>query len=500
MSKFDVHHDNMASSALEEKIIKIKLQNEEIRRRHEEVEADKKNAAKLNALVKMVPSDDWPERKEPPEFSAPPKITQKQKALNKEHNDRPPQHYSGIQDRLGKKDHKFAQGDGPPPDPKYNFLADSEREIRITDNSRVDESKNRSRNKASRGSKKRGGDSGGGSRDAYFKDNRGPHAFYSREEALPEYEAWRAERNRIDEARISRQKTAEGNWRREWDSNKTNVEKDPLRKGDSNRKESNNYDRRNNHYDSDYSNRGHGGSRTYHGSQKNHNQDYRRSHHEQIHEYKRQLDNKPPLSPNDDRTVTATDKSIKVTLNHGNQTKGPVMSVKVNSPSIAGTGRVGPRQKSRVTYSSQSDADVTVHELNNFSRQKSFDEKTAGAYFNSGQKSTPKSPFSQRKKDSNSKSAYNQRKEFKNDESSTRTKIAIKTTYSQRNESKDQRQLNNLSSKVQRIQKRSQKQCVINKEESLSISDEAIPCEYNPDKSFSAREDVNKEKLDTEYE
>lgn len=36
----------------------------------------------------------------------------------------------------------------------------------------------------------------------------------------PEYEAWRAERNRIDEARINRQKTAEGNWRREWDNNK----------------------------------------------------------------------------------------------------------------------------------------------------------------------------------------------------------------------------------------------------------------------------------------
>lgn len=57
----------------------------------------------------MVPSDDWPERKEPPEFSAPPKNVQKQKSLNKEHSDRLPQHYSSIQDRLGKKDHKFNQ-------------------------------------------------------------------------------------------------------------------------------------------------------------------------------------------------------------------------------------------------------------------------------------------------------------------------------------------------------------------------------------------------------
>ncbi|CAG2061962.1 unnamed protein product, partial [Timema podura] len=36
----------------------------------------------------------------------------------------------------------------------------------------------------------------------------------------PEYEAWRAERNRIDQDRINRQKTAEGHWRREWDNEK----------------------------------------------------------------------------------------------------------------------------------------------------------------------------------------------------------------------------------------------------------------------------------------
>ena len=48
------------------------------------------------------------------------------------------------------------------------------------------------------------------------RTNRGSH----RDEHQPEYEAWRAERNRIDEDRISRQRTAEGNWRREWDNNK----------------------------------------------------------------------------------------------------------------------------------------------------------------------------------------------------------------------------------------------------------------------------------------
>lgn len=116
-----------------------------------------------------MPSDDWPERKEPPEFSAPPTKTQKPKILNKElHNDRQPQHYLGIQDRPQRKEHKFSQGNGPPPDPKYNFLADSEREMRLTDDSRLDEDKNRSRVKAARGAPRRRG-AGGANRDAYFK-------------------------------------------------------------------------------------------------------------------------------------------------------------------------------------------------------------------------------------------------------------------------------------------------------------------------------------------
>ncbi|OXU27539.1 hypothetical protein TSAR_016186 [Trichomalopsis sarcophagae] len=491
----------MASVELEEKINKIRLQNEEIRRRYEEVEADKKHAAKQNALVQMVPSDDWPERKEPPEFSSPPKNVQKQKSLNKEHNDRLPQHFSSIQDRLGKKDHKFTQGNGPPPDPKYNFLADSEREMRAGDDGRTDEEKNRARNKASRGGpRRRGGDrggSGGGSREAFFKDNRGPQAFHSKEESLPEYEAWRAERNRIDEARINRQKTAEGNWRREWDSNKTNIEKDSSRKGDLNRKDSNMYERRSNHYDSDYSNRGHGGSRTYHGSQKNHgHQDYRRPHHEQSHEYKRQPDNKPPLSPTEDRTVTASDKSIKVTVNPANQPKGTVMSVKVNSPSIAGTGRVGPRQKSRITYSSQSDAEGSNQEYNNFARQKSFDEKTAGANFNNGSKSAPKSPFTQRKKEGNSKFPYPQKKEFRNDESSTRSKNPTKSMYPQKTETKDQRLTNNSVSKSQRNQKRNNKSAG-DKLENLAFSnDDALPSEYQPDKSSNNATDLKSNNSD----
>lgn len=57
------------------------------------MEEDKKNAAKLNALVQMVPSTDWPERKEPPEYSNPPKATNKQKSAAKEQSEHGQQHH-----------------------------------------------------------------------------------------------------------------------------------------------------------------------------------------------------------------------------------------------------------------------------------------------------------------------------------------------------------------------------------------------------------------------
>lgn len=78
----------------------------------------------------------------------------------------------------------------------------------------------------------------------------------------------------------------------------------------------------------DHSNRGYAGTRTYHGSQKIHSsQDYRRPH-EPSHDHKKQTDDKQPLSPTEDRTITTSDKNIKVTIGHGTQMKGPLMSVK----------------------------------------------------------------------------------------------------------------------------------------------------------------------------
>lgn len=130
----------------------------------QEVEEDKKKAAKLNALVQMVPSTDWPERKEPPEFTNPPRTNNKSKPA-KEHHEHSHQYQPASAE--GRKSHTFAQvcannlsqfavcrfapliclthrlarntllqGQGPPPDPKYNFLADAEREEGTVENAK----------------------------------------------------------------------------------------------------------------------------------------------------------------------------------------------------------------------------------------------------------------------------------------------------------------------------------------------------------------------------
>ncbi|EFN60917.1 hypothetical protein EAG_06028 [Camponotus floridanus] len=318
----------MAASALEEKINKIRQQNEEIRRRHEEVEEDKKNAAKLNALVQMVPSTDWPERKEPPEFSNPPRTNNKSKPA-KEHHEHI-QHHSVSGE--GRKVHTFAQGQGPPPDPKYNFLADAEREEGNMEN--ITDNPSSKGQKHSKGTfrKKSGG------KDGMQKDYR-VNRSHRRDEHQPEYEAWRAERNRIDEDRISRQRTAEGNWRREWDNDKAHIVNEMMRTeaklGDYVKKDHKDFDRRH---------------------------------------------------------------------------------VNVNSPSIAGTGRVGPRQRSRVTYSSHSDVEMVSPDTESFSHPKSYEDKTKGIYHDMQKFSNSRKSQPPKKKDFSNKSPFFRKKEIKRED------------------------------------------------------------------------------------
>ncbi|XP_076303100.1 uncharacterized protein LOC143221564 isoform X2 [Lasioglossum baleicum] len=427
----------MTSNALEEKINKIRQQNEEIRRRHQEVEEDKKNAAKLNALVQMVPSSDWPERKEPPEFSNPPKAKPK---LAKEKHEYTMQAHPVE----GKKIHSFAHGEGPPPDPKYNFLADSEREEPGTEYTK-EPSGNKSHNKVMRGNFKA---KRGGRENHMQKDNKVYKGNY-RDESQPGYDAWRAERNRIDEDRISRQRTAEGNWRREWDNDKMHIIDDVAKKatrstlGDFAKKDHKDSDRRYHSNNNEYISHSRGGRGASHrGTSKNYYGNYDNRSHNMYDQHRNNVTMpvKPPLSPtSEERTVIATDSSIKVTVNQGNTSKGPVMSVKVNSPSIAGTGRVGPRQRTRVTYS-HSDADAPVPESEPFNRQKSFEDKSKGTYFNNPKSPNVKRSHSQKKKEGEAKYPY-QRKEIwreEGDANSPRYHENEYRTYTSRNIQKSQ--------------------------------------------------------------
>lgn len=445
----------MAFSELEERISKIRQQNEEIKRRHEEVEEDKKNAAKLNALVQMVPSTDWPERKEPPEYSNPPKATHKQKSATKEQSEHVQQHHPN--DRR--------KGEGPPPDPKYNFLADAEREEYSVPNQR-DNTGNKNHNRSVRGNfKKRGMGREGQQRGRTYH---GAH----RDEHKPEYEAWRKERNRIDEDRISRQKTAEGNWRREWDNDKAHLVNE-ISKGEG-KVTLGDFTKKDGRYSDGSGYAGHNRGayhKSYRGSPRNfhNNHDY---HHMNSYDQHNHDMSSMPLSV-DERTVVATDKSIKVTLNQSNMTKGPVMSVKVNSPSIAGTGRVGPRQRTRVTYSSHSDMDTNTYESGSFSRQKSFEDKTKGNHYNNVQR-TPslRRPQSQKKKENGAKSPFSQRKEFRKEASSANSSKHYENGSQQnfvRKEYKDSQKFH-YPPKSSRT---SQKNTKISKDDSVSVTNES---------------------------
>ncbi|XP_043277356.1 uncharacterized protein [Venturia canescens] len=408
----------MASLALEEKINKIRLRNEEIKRRYEEVEADKKNAAKLDALAKPILQEDWPTRKEPPEFSGPVKQNSKPKQSIRRHNDQPPHHYIGTGE--GKKNHTFADGQGPPPDPKYNFLADSEREEPGNETS-VDSDRNRGRNKTTRGGFKRRGSG----RDWHAKEHWNQHE-PSGNTSHPDYEAWRAERNRIDEARISRQRTAEGNWRREWDNDKFHLADDVTKRenrislGDvALRQEYNENDK---HYRS---------PRTT--SRISHQSNSRESH--QVSSWSESKKNHSGGAENEKRVVIASEKSIKILLNPQGPmaSKSSVMSVKVSSPNIAGTGRVGPRQRPRVMYSSQLEHVDSSHvnEGPSIGRQKPNDENTKVRNFEAHKILSPKNVHERRGKSDGKNSSSGKKEEFEGTPKSVR-KDSQKSPHAQK--------------------------------------------------------------------
>lgn len=203
---------------LQERMEKIRIRNEELLRRHAEIEADKRNADLLSSTAVMdsasrkatatPPASGGDQARE----SKPAKREPRVKPL-------PPRE---APDQQQQRQQRLSSEEGPPPDPGFRFLADRMRD------------------------QQGGGDRGGSRR---HRDNYGGQDFENVRMAmrqdralqkecggalLPpklsmtgrqrrEYEEWKSERSSIDAERLQRQLDAQGNYVREWDLHKAHL-------------------------------------------------------------------------------------------------------------------------------------------------------------------------------------------------------------------------------------------------------------------------------------
>lgn len=229
---------------LDERIERIRKRNEELEKKHREAEEDRLMALKDNAMVKTkMPSDnDWPKghRYDTLDFtydqkevvpSSPSDVSGEDKSIIRKSDK-----VGGG--KTGRDYKKFADGEGPPPDPSYNFLADAERDGTSMEKPQGDKKDWRqpSNGQSNAGNRNRGGlnnsfrgrngkprnNGNGGNGNNGGGGGGGNNRYHNKHDSNSEFSSWKNERERIDEARIGRQKTGEGKWRREWDSDKYN--------------------------------------------------------------------------------------------------------------------------------------------------------------------------------------------------------------------------------------------------------------------------------------
>lgn len=125
---------NMREENLDERMERIRKRNEEIEKKHREAEADRMAALQANAMVKTTaPTDDeWPKEHKYDKLD----FTYDVKTDNIDETNKK------DETRLTRNFKKFPDGQGPPADPTYNFLADAERDgvtkTTVTNNSDAD--------------------------------------------------------------------------------------------------------------------------------------------------------------------------------------------------------------------------------------------------------------------------------------------------------------------------------------------------------------------------
>uniref|UniRef100_A0A182PDG1 Uncharacterized protein n=1 Tax=Anopheles epiroticus TaxID=199890 RepID=A0A182PDG1_9DIPT len=111
---------------LEARIARIKKRNEEIEKKYREAEEDRLRAMKENAMVEIKPpkDDDWPREHKYDKIDFNYELDESTLAQLEE---RKKEKNAFIQ-KIAKEYKGFAEGEGPPPDPAYSFLADVERD------------------------------------------------------------------------------------------------------------------------------------------------------------------------------------------------------------------------------------------------------------------------------------------------------------------------------------------------------------------------------------
>lgn len=209
---------------IQQRMEEMRRKNEELLRRHAEIEADKRNADLLssgaikdNSLRKPPPAESSSSSQEKAEKKP---LKPKQPREPRVRPVLPPVERDSVTHRM----QRLSMEDGPPPDPNYRFLADRMREGDAD------------------GGVDTGGDRGGSRR---HRDNYGGQDFDNVRHAmrqdkalrresnsvLPpnlamtgrqrrEYEQWKSDRAAIDQERMQRHTDAEGNFTREWDLHK----------------------------------------------------------------------------------------------------------------------------------------------------------------------------------------------------------------------------------------------------------------------------------------
>lgn len=211
----------LSEENLEERIERIRKRDEEIEKKHREAEEDRLAALEANAMVKTTaPTDeDWPKahKYDKVDFTYDLKPEDLEELAKKNEETRTLKAYK-----------KFKEGEGPPADPTYNFLADSERDgisKKPSDNEKNDWRANNSspnrRNNNLNNSFNRGrhnGGSGRGKNSMKFQ----PHQQRNDSNGNGNGNDGQQQKSwKNDESRFNRQKSIEGKWRREWDNDKS---------------------------------------------------------------------------------------------------------------------------------------------------------------------------------------------------------------------------------------------------------------------------------------